>query len=79
MTPHILKTAWLIKNKAAYEISEGTGFNHDPLYGVTIVQVDEDGETARRTEYSECFKTIGLANYHVKKCREMLKIELCGN
>lgn len=76
MTPKILKTAWLIKNRAVYEISEGTGFNHDPLFGVTIVTVDNESNTKRKSDLSNCFRTIKLANYHVKLCREIIKAEL---
>ena len=35
MTPNVLKRG--VKGNFAYEISEGTGFNHEPIFGVTLI------------------------------------------
>jgi hypothetical protein len=36
----------------AYEVSEGTGFEHEPVWGVSIAQLMQDGSTVRRTDLS---------------------------
>ena len=37
ITPNIMKYGFTNKNGYAFELSYGTGFNDEPVYGVTLV------------------------------------------
>ena len=69
MTPHRLSTG-KIGPRFAWEIASGTGFNHDPLYGVSIVQELDGGTTTRRTDLSTCFPSIGAARAYIADLKD---------
>jgi len=52
MTPHVLGRGW-ISETIAYELSTGSGFNHQPIYGVSLVEDLGDGHTSRRHDLSK--------------------------
>jgi len=51
MTPRIVSYG-KITPSIAYEVSQGTDFNHNPIWGVSIAQLMTDGKTVRRTDLS---------------------------
>ncbi len=53
VTPYPVKYGKLNKT-TAYEISRGTGMNHEPIYGVSIVTYDPETDTTKR-EYTRSF------------------------
>lgn len=54
MTPNVIKVG-KIKRDMAYELSTGQGLEQKTtIYGVTIVSIDNDNNTTRRTELSKC-------------------------
>jgi len=58
MTPHIIRTGKAGK-KRAYELASGEGFEPgSTIYGVSVVDVLDDGTTDRRTDISDCFQSL---------------------
>ena len=71
LTPHVLGRGLIIARGAranprtieelrrhysgAYELSEGTDLDHQPMYGVTVVKLHQDGTTDRMLDASRCF------------------------
>ncbi len=74
MTPKVLATG-KISPRMAYELSTGEGISGEPIFGVSIVTVDDAGKTRRETELSDCFPTRELAVRHIEKLREQEKIQ----
>ena len=65
MTPTILKRGKMCRN-IAYELSQGTGLEHQPIFGVSIVMVDEsNGKTERLYNDSHVFETLDLAQDYI--------------
>jgi hypothetical protein len=77
MTPNILEYGELAKendNKMYYELSTGTGFssgygNSNRLYGVTIVEVDNNGNIQSRFDLSRCYSNLLEARADINKMR----------
>ena len=40
----------------AYEFSEGTGFSHEPIWGISIANLFADGTTSRDYDLSQMFR-----------------------
>lgn len=58
MTPKIIGYGKIHKNMA-YEISKGSGFNHDVIYGLSIASyIPEENKTSRELSLSKCFFNI---------------------
>jgi len=56
MTPHILKLSQ--RGNFIIELSEGSGFDHKPIYGVTVIEhINNDFKTDTR-EYGKMFFTM---------------------
>lgn len=53
MTPEILKVG-KINHNLAFELSQGTGFENEEIYGVTLVEIQGD-KTTRRSDLSKMF------------------------
>lgn len=67
MTPEIIKTG-KINRKTAYEISKGTGFKNEPVFGLTIVEII-NGETKGREDLSDCFWNIKEVNERITRLK----------
>ena len=44
MTPRVLAKRVLVSQRTIIELSEGTGFNREPIYGVSVLAFDADGK-----------------------------------
>lgn len=53
----------------AYEISEGTDFNHNPIWGVSIAQLMNDGSTIRRSDLSCMIREYPQVREYIKKLK----------
>lgn len=62
MTPEVIKYTSFkryFNRNMLCEISEGTGFNHEKIFGLTIVEVDDAGDFVKKhDDISRCFKSI---------------------
>lgn len=65
MTPNLIEYSWVIDDKVAYELSSGTGFKNEPIYGVSIVRLHPDGTTERLLDKSDMFWSIAEARAHI--------------
>ena len=52
MTPHIQKYGK--KHQYLYEVSQGTGFSHQKIWGFTVLEIHSDGSITRAYEISQC-------------------------
>lgn len=69
MTPKRLELG-MIGEDRAYELSQGTGIKHEPLFGVSVARELPDGSTERMGEpQSTCFRSVQLARLHIAKLR----------
>lgn len=50
----------------AYEISSGIGLSGQPIYGVSVVDINRDGKAEYNKSLSELFQSLGRAQIHVK-------------
>lgn len=69
MTPHKIRIGKISKTMA-FELSNGNGFDHSSLYGVSFVEIKEDGSTVRRTDISKMFFGIGKAEAYIEQIKE---------
>ena len=68
MTPRILGYGWIKDQEIAYELSEGEGFNHDRIFGVSVARLKPGGKTERLLEpVSGVFTSKTEAKQHIKK------------
>ena len=51
MTPRIISYGKITPG-IAYEVSSGTGFNNEPIWGISFAQLMKDGSTIRRSDLS---------------------------
>ena len=68
MTPDVLEVGKL-HPCVAFEVSKGTGFKQEPIYGVSVVRLRCDGTTKRLTRLSELFFSRRQADWHVYTLR----------
>ena len=68
MTPDVLEVGKL-HPCVAFEVSKGRGFEHEPIYGVSVVRLRCDGTTKRLTRLSELFFSRRQADWHVYTLR----------
>lgn len=59
ITPHILRYGWIEEGKVAFELSKGSGFTSDIIYGVSI-RPDVNKK-------SECFGSKRDAESYIKE------------
>lgn len=68
MTPKILGRGLL--PDGAYELSIGSGFDHEPIYGVSVVWLNPDGTTERaRPPVSQVFHSREDARDYIRRLR----------
>lgn len=65
MTPHVISYG-KINRKMAFELSKGTGINHETIYGVSIAKVVKGGKAERQTSLSGCFHSLSDARRHIR-------------
>jgi hypothetical protein len=70
ITPDVL--GYGVRGIFAYELSEGTGFGTNPLYGVTVLELT--GE--RRNDLSQMFHSIEEADEYIKKLPEFKSVRV---
>ena len=63
MTPRRVRVG-LIRADLAYEISSGEGFDHEPIWGLSIVE-EKDGKTARKFDLSGCFRSLNAVERRI--------------
>lgn len=73
MTPERLKVGWVIPGRVAYELSEGEGFAHEPIFGLSLVIVKENGHTERDFDNGGCFESRKAAEDRIAELAEVLK------
>lgn len=66
MTPNVIRYGKISKN-IAYELSSGRGIVNEQIYGVSVVEIDENGETIRRTDLSKMFYSLEESEDYIKK------------
>jgi len=63
MTPKVLGYG-KISETLAYEISQGTGLNHEVIYGVTFVRLNKDGSVVPEYDLSKmCWSKKEVKKY----------------
>ena len=65
MTDRVLKMGKINKNMA-YELSSGRGFTDNIIYGISLVELMEDGKTKRRDDLSKCCYSINEAESYIR-------------
>ena len=73
MTPTVLEIDWIVKDKVAYEISKGKGFEHETIYGLSVVKLHEDGTTERCHNFSDCYCSRGELRRKIESIRKELE------
>jgi len=61
MTPHILRYGWIKKGQIAYELSTGTGFSFNSIFGVSV---------RPDTKKSECFDSKQEAESYIQELKD---------
>lgn len=74
VTPRILKYG-KINKRMAYELSAGEGIDRKEIYGVSIAEIDETGNTKRRTDLSNCFFALNDAISYIDALKRDNKLE----
>jgi len=74
MTPHILGRG-KIGDRVAYELSTGTGtgIDHEPIFGVTVVRQWADGTIERWYDKSKMFHSREEAERHIEDLRKEVR------
>ncbi len=69
MTPRILGRGLL--PAGAYELSKGGGFDHETIYGVSVVWLNPDGTTERPGQpISQMFHSREAARRHIRHLKK---------
>lgn len=69
MTPEVIKYGKISKN-LAYELSFGIGLCREDLYGVSVVELLDDGTTRRRTDLSKVLNSLKEALDYIEELKE---------
>lgn len=69
MTPNVIRYGKISEN-VAYELSEGTGLTNNTIYGVSIVMMDEQGNTKREFDLSKKLDSLLEAEGYIGRLRE---------
>lgn len=71
MTPNILGRGLL--PGGAYELSTGSGFDHEPIYGVSVVWLNLGGTTERaKYPVSQMFYSREDARAHIRRLKDSI-------
>lgn len=67
MTPQVCELKSLVRGVAAYELSAGTGFDRDIIYGVSVaVKTGDDAAERAHGPISGCFRSLLTARDHIE-------------
>jgi hypothetical protein len=55
----------------AYELSKGEGIYHEPIFGVSVVQLKPDGTTMRLTKLCTLKHSLRAAHSHIEQLKKM--------
>jgi len=69
MTPHIVEYG--NSGRFLFEISEGTGFDREPIFGVTVLELLEDETVKRRCDLNKLFDDLEEARTHAEELEEL--------
>lgn len=70
MTPRFIESGLATENRA-WELSQGEGFTHNIIYGVTVVDYDPaTRETTHRTDLGGCYATMQDAREAIATLKE---------
>jgi len=69
MTPTVLEVG-MATEAVAYELSKGTGFDRQTIWGVSFVRVNEAGATVRLSSLSDCFHSEADARERIDSVKE---------
>lgn len=69
MTPDVLEYGELPKDRY-YELSEGEGFDREPIFGVTVVFLDYDGKHKRSENESKLVFSMREARQYIEQLKE---------
>jgi hypothetical protein len=69
ITPHRLGIGKI--PGGAYELSTGTGISREPIWGVSVVRLNEDGTTHRDTDACQLFHTRAAARSYIRSLRRL--------
>lgn len=61
MTPNIIETGLI--SDYVFEISSGIGFDHEPIYGVSICEKNTDGKWVKSDKSKMCYSVIEAYRY----------------
>lgn len=64
ITPTVIEYGMVDRDRA-YELARGTGIYDEPLYGVSVVLLHDDGSTERLFDQSTCFPSEDDARAHI--------------
>lgn len=69
MTPTVLAKRVLPSVNTVVELSEGTGFRNDPIYSVTVLVFDNEGQRKMPVpDVSQMFRDLETARDHYLHC-----------
>lgn len=68
MTPDPIGYGWIGKT-LVYEIAEGTGFNQEPIFGVSIVRIMPDGSVQSEHDLANVFPSEQDARSYISELR----------
>ena len=76
MTPTIMRVGWIASKgrQVAYELSRGTGFQQEPIYGVSLVAATDDGGTDRLHDLSRMFFDAALAEDFIASLKKSSRV-----
>lgn len=55
----------------AYELSKGEGIYHEPIWGISVVQLNSDGTTKRLTKLGALVHSQRAAYNHIEQLKMM--------
>ena len=67
ITPHIISYGWIVKDKMAYELSQGYGIKGERIYGLSIVEWN--GTALRRNDLSDVFYSRDGIKQYIKQLK----------
>jgi hypothetical protein len=66
LTPNVISYG-LIADNLAYQIAEGTGLEHQPIYSVSVVKLLPDGSTEKVQELFKLFHSKEEAEDYINR------------
>ena len=70
MTPRVLSYGWIVKDKEAYELSQGYGIEGERIYGLSIVEWNGTA-SIRRSDLGGIFYNKDEIKQYIKQLKEV--------